>query len=715
MLQLKSFFLIILTVSPLLAQLDLKRDDYVGTTNRNWWRWYNDGPSTPTPAVSDGYVLFSLIDPVANFDPFCDAAIWDGYPSLGGPYLYCTVTVRAKALNPHKFGSRGWGLWYTEPLPNLQRQAWFMHVLDSAGVGYTGLDWWRAETSNGRTEATHHFTELDTIPIDDEQWHVYEIIRDTTFIEMKVDGNRVLYTEEDLPTEDLAFHIWVDNLVYEHVEPDIINVYKREWTGQNDIVLDYVQILTPEGQLDKSESASGIKLLRQVPNEIFTQESAGLWNSYNFSSPGGQIVTLVTARVEQYLDASEIAISGDDDIRLIIDGNDYGWNTANSFNGDAQGTVSKTLVFEQTMTSGTKGISVYGETSPLLYDVTVLGSGGGGIVFNQEYNETKPALSDSLWKEINFQTWGGDVALYISGSADEDPNPSRYGYQYSDFDNNSDDDIRIQLDGTSYGYSTDNSFWGNRLFGEPKSVLIIENLSKGGHTLRLYGQGTPVLYRVLIYGENDDTPLPVTLYSFEIVQEQQANIIKWETASEVNNLGFNIYRAVSQRQVGDLRMLAFAKLNDDIIPGAGSCSHSNEYDYVDKNVINNNFYWYYLEDVSYNGLITHHDTLSIERIMFDNSVLPSKFNLSQNYPNPFNGITKIDLSVSIETHIQLEIINVLGERVRVLANKLHNPGLYSYFWNGKDELGETVGSGVYFYRTITTSGVTAVKKLLFLK
>ena len=77
MIKLKSFFLIILTVSPLLAQLDLKRDDYVGTTNRNWWRWYNDGPSTPTPAVSDGYVLFSLINPVADFDPYCDAAFWD--------------------------------------------------------------------------------------------------------------------------------------------------------------------------------------------------------------------------------------------------------------------------------------------------------------------------------------------------------------------------------------------------------------------------------------------------------------------------------------------------------------------------------------------------------------------------------------------------------------------------------------------------------------
>lgn len=71
----------------LIAQLDLKRDDFVGDTNRNWWRWYNDGPSTPMPAVSEGYVLFSLIDPLEDFLPFCDAAFWDGYPGTGGPYL----------------------------------------------------------------------------------------------------------------------------------------------------------------------------------------------------------------------------------------------------------------------------------------------------------------------------------------------------------------------------------------------------------------------------------------------------------------------------------------------------------------------------------------------------------------------------------------------------------------------------------------------------
>ncbi len=491
--------------SSLFAQLDLKRDDFVGTKNRNWWSWFNDGPNTPMPAVSDGYVLFSLVDPDTSYDPFCDAALWDGYPEYGGPYQNCVITLRARALNPHKFGSRGWGLWYTEPYPYLQQQAWFMRELDSTGQGYTGIDWWRAETANGRTEATHHYVDLDTLPyqVDMQEWHVYKIDRQTDYIRFMIDGDTVLTVTEDLPPEDLAFHIWVDNLVYEHEDPDIINIYKREWKGKNEIVLDYVQILT-QGALDKSESAAHVKLLRQVPREIYTEPGAGLWKDYSFDAPQCGLVILATGRVEQYIRDDSIVISDDDDIRFVVNGVDYGWNSAQSFDADAAGTRSMTLMLQQDVAAGSQTVQLYGETSPMLYDVTVLGAPQGGIVFDQEYYETKSPDTDSLWKEINFNTNGGWVAVYVSGSADEDSTPTNYGYQYSNFDDNRDDDLRIELDNHDYGYKTEQSFYGNRLFGEPKSVLIQDSLTKGSHTLRLYAHGSPDLYRVVIYGENDE-------------------------------------------------------------------------------------------------------------------------------------------------------------------------------------------------------------------
>ncbi len=710
---LRVIFIFIILSSIAFAQLDLKRDDFVGTDNRNWW-WYDNGPSTPMPAVSDGFVLFSLVDPDTSYDPFCDAALWDGYPPLGGPYQYCTITLRVKALNPHKLGSRGWGLWYTEPYPDLQRQAWFMRELDSTGTGYTGLNWWRAETSNGRTEATHHFTDLDTLTniVDDQKWHVYKIIRDTTYIAMLVDRDTVLYVTQDLPVEDMAFHIWVDNIVYEHVDPDIINIHKRQWKGKNEIVLDYVQIETPNTQLDKSQNPTGILLLRQVPNAIYTDTLLSPWKNYEFNSPGGNIVTLATARVEQYLDAQNNPISGDDDLRIVIDGNDYGWNTATSFNADAAGTGAKTLVFQQSASAGLKSIQLYGETSPMLYDVTVLGSSSGGIVFNQEYNETKSAVSDSLWKTISFQTNGGQIAVYVSGSADEDPNPTNYGYQYSDFDDNADDDLRIQIDDTDYGYYTENSFWGNRLFGEPKSVLILTNLASGTHALRLYAQNTPTLYRVLIYGESDDSSLPVSLVSFDVTSDGKNNYLKWVTASEINNLGFNLYKAVASGGMQVPDRLVYVKINDSMIPGAGTSSETHEYQYRDEGIEPENTYWYYLEDVDYSGVKTQYDTIKIVPAI---NTMPDQVTLSKNYPNPFNNGTVFKITLAKEKRIEVKIIDTGGKIVKRIADAVFKPGVYEMRWQGKTDTDINTTSGVYFIVLSSEDGIIRAQKIVLIK
>ncbi len=694
------------------AQIDLKRDDYVGTTRRAWWSWWGDGSNTPLPSVNNGHVLFSLVDPIASDRPFSDSALWDGYPGIGGPYLNCKIKLRAKSLNPHKYGSRGWGLWYSEPQPNVQNQAWYMMILDDPLL--TGLDWWRAETADGKTEAKHHFVELDQSPhiIDDQQWHVYEIDRQTDYIEFKIDGVQVFYATQDVPPRPMAFHIWVDNVVYEHVEPDIINLNLREWTGKNEIVLDYVQILT-SGQLDKSEPASGIKLLRHVPNEIYDKETANSWYNLNFDSPGGQVVVLSTARVEQYLDANSQPISGDDDIRYVIDGTDYGWDSPNSFNADAQGTISKTLLFEKTMSPGNANIDVYGEISPLLYDVTVLGSTGGGIVFNQEYNEIKSSSSPELWKEISFQTHGGEVAIYVAGAADEDPTPSpsyQHGYQYSQYNDDEDDDIRIVLDGMDYGYRTEQSLYGNRLFGEPKSILITENLTSGTHTLRIYGQGTPEIFRVLIYGEMDDVSLPVSLTNFNISPEKYSNVITWQTASEINNLGFNIYRSVSTDHAEQM-VDAFSKINSEIIPGAGTSSHSHDYQFEDNHIASGGTYRYYLEDISISGEITVHDTLKITR-----AINPQKFKLNQNYPNPFNGNTTISFVLSEKLNLILEIYNSSGKKIRTLTKGMHEPGNYFYDWNGKNRKGQPVASGIYYVRlSLSSMQASDVAKILYIK
>jgi len=102
----------------------------------------------------------------------------------------------------------------------------------------------------------------------------------------------------------------------------------------------------------------------------------------------------------------------------------------------------------------------------------------------------------------------------------------------------------------------------------------------------------------------------------------------------------------------------------------------------------------------------------------DNSAVPESFALYQNSPNPFNMSTTIFYDVpninSGEANITLAIYNTQGQLVRTLLNQKKQPGKYSASWNGTDESGHIISTGVYFYR-LTTGNVVITKKLAVLK
>jgi flagellar hook assembly protein FlgD len=97
-----------------------------------------------------------------------------------------------------------------------------------------------------------------------------------------------------------------------------------------------------------------------------------------------------------------------------------------------------------------------------------------------------------------------------------------------------------------------------------------------------------------------------------------------------------------------------------------------------------------------------------------NSNVPKVFDLSNNYPNPFNPSTKIQFAVPSEQNISLVIYNILGQRVRTLVQGVRPVGQYTVTWDGKDEAGRTVESGVYICR-LETGSIALVKKMLMLK
>ncbi len=102
----------------------------------------------------------------------------------------------------------------------------------------------------------------------------------------------------------------------------------------------------------------------------------------------------------------------------------------------------------------------------------------------------------------------------------------------------------------------------------------------------------------------------------------------------------------------------------------------------------------------------------------DEGSLPSSFVLYQNFPNPFNESTTIQYTINAESvqpvHITLKIYNVLGERVRTLVNENKFSGEYQIIWDGRNEHGSEVPSGIYFYQ-LKVKDQKLTKKALLLK
>ncbi len=97
----------------------------------------------------------------------------------------------------------------------------------------------------------------------------------------------------------------------------------------------------------------------------------------------------------------------------------------------------------------------------------------------------------------------------------------------------------------------------------------------------------------------------------------------------------------------------------------------------------------------------------------DNNI-PATYELGQNYPNPFNPTTEIKFAIPKSEKVRIAVYNSIGKLVKVLVNDNLTPGIYKITWNGDDNRGQKVASGVYLYRMETPS-FQATKKMVMLK
>lgn len=102
------------------------------------------------------------------------------------------------------------------------------------------------------------------------------------------------------------------------------------------------------------------------------------------------------------------------------------------------------------------------------------------------------------------------------------------------------------------------------------------------------------------------------------------------------------------------------------------------------------------------------------QLVSENESVPSGFTLEQNYPNPFNPATNIRFHLPQDGKVRLEVFNLLGQKVRVLADEYRAAGTHSVVWDGRSEAGVPVSSGIYFYRLVS-GPFTETKRMLLIR
>ena len=190
-----------------------------------------------------------------------------------------------------------------------------------------------------------------------------------------------------------------------------------------------------------------------------------------------------------------------------------------------------------------------------------------------------------------------------------------------------------------------------------------------------------------------DGNLPVELKSFTGEENKNEVILNWETATEINNFGFDIERS---EDLANWVAIGF-------VEGQGNSNSPKHYYYIDKNIRRTGNYYYRLKQIDNDGKYEYSEVVLVEV-----SIL-NKFHLSQNYPNPFNPTTNIRYTISNKQSISLKVYDVLGNEIAVLANDEKPAGTYEVKFDGNELTG-----GIYFYR-IQAGDFVETKKMVLMK
>lgn len=262
----------------------------------------------------------------------------------------------------------------------------------------------------------------------------------------------------------------------------------------------------------------------------------------------------------------------------------------------------------------------------------------------------------------------------------------------------------------------------NELLTSPTQLLHIKikiqndshNAGLSFHSPLMIGQqyeaNNSTKYDPVIATDTDNSPLnpiAVELVSFTATVQGGTVLLEWQTASESDHAGFNVFRRAAASD-------AYERINDTLIPATGHPTGGASYRFVDPQPLAGvNFYK--LQDVSLSGQTSFSAAISITATaVAEKPALPEEFDLRQNYPNPFNPETRIEYQLPSEAAVELGIYNLSGRLIRALVSESQSAGFYTVVWNGRDDGGQAVGSGVYLMR-LKVGDYTSTRRITLLR
>lgn len=179
-----------------------------------------------------------------------------------------------------------------------------------------------------------------------------------------------------------------------------------------------------------------------------------------------------------------------------------------------------------------------------------------------------------------------------------------------------------------------------------------------------------------------DFAVPVELGRFDATVQENTVMLTWEVAFSSRHAGFNLWRSHSRHERGK-------KLNEKPLLG------EKVFSFKDANLNSGFEYIYTLEIIYESGMSETLGQISAR------VAAPEHFQLAQNYPNPFNPETRIKYQLPVNSQISIWVFDIKGQMVRKLIDqKMKAAGFYSITWDGRNDAGKAVSSGVYFYSLI---------------